>query len=94
MAHNRMKRRNFTWQHTHTQCIFLVNMTLAKANMPGRQQPPRSGRHYLFFSYSIYHWLKIVIVVGCLAFYSVVIMGILLQAEEMDNIFNVSLATK
>ena len=58
------------------------------------QAAASSGRHYLFFSYSIYHWLKIVIVVGCLAFYSVVIMGILLQSEEMDNIFNVSLARK
>ena len=72
MAHNRMSKRNFTW--LLTQCIFRVNMALAKANMPFSSTS-------IFFP-RIYHWLKILTTGICLIFYWLLMTG---QIEKSGN---------
>ena len=84
MAHNRMSKRNFTW--LLTQCIFRVNMALAKANMPF------SGTSIFFFlSPRIYHWLKILTTGICLIFYWLLMTGKLhVHPGNPQKLFEVS----
>ena len=84
MAHNRMSKRNFTW--LLTQCIFRVNMALAKANMPFSSTS-------IFFP-RIYHWLKILTTGICLIFYWLLMTGQIEKSSHHGNplgLFGVSL---